>query len=78
MTNDEFERRYKHHPLGVAFRAFEQTESWRERHIYFITIKTILHLLAYQGELTAEDEAALLETVNRSLDDKLGKQPAAH
>jgi len=47
-------------------------------HIYFIAAKTTIHLLKYQGELTAEDEESLVAMLYRITDGKLGTQGTAH
>lgn len=78
MTREEFEKRYSEHPVGWTFRAFEETKSWRKRHIYFIMLEAMIHLLTFQEELTPEDKQSLLEMLNRSTDEKLGKDTKEH
>ena len=78
MTKEEFEKRYSKHPVGMTFKAFEEANSWRERHIYFIMLKAMIHLLKFQDQLTPEDEQSLLEMLDRSTDEKLGKDTKEH
>jgi len=78
MTRNEFRKRYENHPLGQTIRQCESTTDVRNLHIYFIAAKTTIHLLKYQGELTAEDEESLVAMLYRITDGKLGTQGTAH
>lgn len=78
MTRDEFKKRYESHPLGHAFKACESAAEYRELHIYFITAKTTIHLLKFQGELTQAEEDSLVAMLHQITDGKLGAQETAH
>lgn len=78
MTRNEFQKRYANHPLGNAFKACESTTDYRELHICYITAKTTIHLLKFQGDLTADEETSLVEMLHQVTDAKLGTQETAH
>lgn len=78
MTRDEFQKRYENHPLGQTIRQCESTTDVRNLHIYFIAAKTTIHLLKYQGELTAEEEESLVEMLQNITDANLGMRETAH
>lgn len=78
MTRKEFDRRFGNHPLGGFFKAVEEVTEWRQVHICFISVKTTIHLLEYQGDLTKDEAAALHERLNLIVDRKLGKASTRH
>ena len=78
MTREEFDKRYKDHPLGNVFTACEKTNSWKELHTYYITAKATIHLLRYQGELTQPEEDSLIEMLHQITDGKLGNAETKH
>ena len=78
MNRDEFEAKYKTHPLGITIKACEDETSLAKLHRYFIAAKTAIAVLQYQGELSEEDAEALRQHVDKVTDGKLGKQTACH
>ncbi|WP_143595683.1 hypothetical protein [Tamilnaduibacter salinus] len=58
---------YRNHPLGHALKIFSETSDIDTQHRMYISAKTMIHLLKYQGEFNSEQESAFLDYLEKNV-----------